>query len=61
MADNVIDDQYFTYDARLASFNKTTKKRASGAGGRGTKALNWPHKRILPANVRLLQITYRCA
>ncbi|GJN69564.1 hypothetical protein PLICBS_003613 [Purpureocillium lilacinum] len=38
-------DRYFAYEARLASFQKTTKKRGSTAGGRG-KALNWPHKQI---------------
>ncbi|KAL7932715.1 hypothetical protein V8C35DRAFT_306531 [Trichoderma chlorosporum] len=38
-------DQYFTYEARLASFQKTTKKRGSTTGGRA-KALNWPHKQI---------------
>ncbi|KAH8125588.1 hypothetical protein FP744_10001760 [Trichoderma asperellum] len=40
-------DQYFSYEARLASFQKTTKKRGSTTGGRGAaKALNWPHKQI---------------
>ncbi|TFB01324.1 Protein bir1 [Trichoderma ghanense] len=39
-------DQYFTYEARLASFQKTTKKRGSTTGGRAAKALNWPHKQI---------------
>ncbi|KAL7816193.1 hypothetical protein V8C26DRAFT_400837 [Trichoderma gracile] len=38
--------QYFTYEARLASFQKTTKKRGSTTGGRAAKALNWPHKQI---------------
>ncbi|KAK1244587.1 hypothetical protein MKX07_003386 [Trichoderma sp. CBMAI-0711] len=38
--------QYFTYEARLASFQKTTKKRGSTTGGRAGKALNWPHKQI---------------
>ncbi|KAK5987944.1 Protein bir1 [Cladobotryum mycophilum] len=44
-------DQYFTYEARLNSFQKTTKKRGSTAGGRATKALNWPHKQISPASL----------
>ncbi|KAL6902703.1 hypothetical protein GGI43DRAFT_349550 [Trichoderma evansii] len=40
-------DQYFSYEARLASFQKTTKKRGSTTGGRGAaKPLNWPHKQI---------------
>ncbi|KAK2605842.1 hypothetical protein QQS21_003796 [Conoideocrella luteorostrata] len=43
-------DQYFTYEARLASFQKNSKKRGSTAGGRG-KALNWPHKQIAPASL----------
>lgn len=53
MYDDASPDQYFTYDARVASFQKTTKKRASAAGGRG-KALNWPHKRITPASVSIV-------
>lgn len=44
-------DRYFAYEARLASFQKTTKKRGSTAGGRG-KALNWPHKQITHERVR---------
>lgn len=44
-------DQYVTYESRLASFQKTYKKRASTAGGRG-KTLSWPHKQIAPASVR---------
>ncbi|PON20358.1 hypothetical protein TGAM01_v210800 [Trichoderma gamsii] len=44
---NINFDQYFSYEARLASFQKTTKKRGSTTGGRGAaKALNWPHKQI---------------
>ncbi|KAL6692144.1 hypothetical protein J3F84DRAFT_351796 [Trichoderma pleuroticola] len=39
-------DQYFTYEARLASFQKGTRKRGSTNGGRAAKALNWPHKQI---------------
>ncbi|KAL7811448.1 hypothetical protein V8C44DRAFT_330469 [Trichoderma aethiopicum] len=38
--------QYFTYEARLASFQKPTKKRGSAAGGRAAKAFSWPHKQI---------------
>ncbi|KAL7924276.1 hypothetical protein ACQKWADRAFT_25394 [Trichoderma austrokoningii] len=44
---NIDFDQYFSYEARLASFQKTTKKRGSTTGGRGAaKPLNWPHKQI---------------
>ncbi|KFA48686.1 hypothetical protein S40293_08516 [Stachybotrys chartarum IBT 40293] len=51
MASSDVDDQYFTHEGRLASFQRTTKKRASGAGGRGAKPLNWPHKSIPPADL----------
>ena len=47
--DTAIDDRYFTYEGRLASFAKSTKKRASTA--KGSKALNWPHKKIAPESV----------
>ncbi|OAR00523.1 hypothetical protein LLEC1_03816 [Akanthomyces lecanii] len=43
-------EKYFTYDGRLASFRKTTKKRGSIIG-RGGKPLNWPHKQITPASL----------
>ncbi|QPC78577.1 hypothetical protein HYE68_009329 [Fusarium pseudograminearum] len=43
-----ITDQFITYESRLASFQKNSKKRGSAASGRGTKALNWPHKSITP-------------
>ncbi|KND88786.1 Protein bir1 [Tolypocladium ophioglossoides CBS 100239] len=43
-------DQYFSHEARLASFQKSSKKRGSTASGRG-KALNWPHKQIAPASL----------
>ncbi|KAM0239159.1 hypothetical protein ACHAPO_003129 [Fusarium lateritium] len=43
-----ITDQFITYESRLASFQKNAKKRGSSASGRGTKALNWPHKTITP-------------
>lgn len=43
-------DQYFTYEARLASFQKNSKKRGSTANGRG-KTLSWPHKQIAPATL----------
>ncbi|OAA76731.1 Baculoviral inhibition of apoptosis protein repeat protein [Akanthomyces lecanii RCEF 1005] len=43
-------EKYFTYDGRLASFRKTTKKRGSTIG-RGGKPLNWPHKQITPASL----------
>lgn len=44
-------DRYITYEGRLASFQKTAKKRGSTASGRA-KALAWPHKQIAPASVR---------
>uniref|UniRef100_A0A8H7TTE4 BIR-domain-containing protein n=1 Tax=Bionectria ochroleuca TaxID=29856 RepID=A0A8H7TTE4_BIOOC len=50
MADITVDDQYLTFDGRLASFQKT-KKRGSTAGGRGAKAQNWPHKTISPESL----------
>ncbi|KAG5950055.1 hypothetical protein E4U53_005526 [Claviceps sorghi] len=43
-------DQYFTYEARLSSFQKSSKKRGSTAGGRG-RALSWPHKHIAPSSL----------
>ncbi|OAA60835.1 Baculoviral inhibition of apoptosis protein repeat protein [Cordyceps fumosorosea ARSEF 2679] len=43
-------EKYLTYDGRIASFRKTTKKRGSTAG-RGAKPLNWPHKQITPASL----------
>lgn len=48
-------DQYFTYEARLASFQKTSKKRGSTAAGKG-KTSQWPHKQIAPASVRAIDI-----
>ncbi|KYK59236.1 Inhibitor of Apoptosis domain containing protein [Drechmeria coniospora] len=42
--------KYFAHDARLASFQKSHKKRGSTAGGRG-KALHWPHKQIAPESL----------
>lgn len=46
-------EQYFTYEARLASFQKVTKKRGSTTAGRGgAKPLNWPHKQIALDHVR---------
>ncbi|KAJ2970583.1 hypothetical protein NQ176_g8123 [Zarea fungicola] len=44
-------DKYFTYEARVASFRKTTKKRGSTAGRGAAKPLNWPHKQITPARL----------
>jgi hypothetical protein len=54
MAPHDIDERYLTFDARLASFQPTQakKKRGSTAGGRGKKALTWPHKSITPESVR---------
>ncbi|KAF4450890.1 Protein bir1 [Fusarium austroafricanum] len=46
-----VTDQFITYESRLASFQKNAKKRGSTASGRGTKALNWPHKSITPASL----------
>ncbi|KAL5608161.1 hypothetical protein FOBRF1_008658 [Fusarium oxysporum] len=46
-----VTDQFITYESRLASFQKNSKKRGSTASGRGTKALNWPHKSITPASL----------
>ncbi|KAJ6789181.1 hypothetical protein PWT90_03305 [Aphanocladium album] len=43
-------EKYITYDGRVASFRKTTKKRGSTAG-RAAKPLNWPHKQITPASL----------
>ncbi|KAF9772046.1 hypothetical protein IL306_010309 [Fusarium sp. DS 682] len=46
-----VTDQFITYESRLASFQKNSKKRGSTTSGRGTKALNWPHKSITPASL----------
>ncbi|KAH7150134.1 hypothetical protein B0J13DRAFT_673863 [Dactylonectria estremocensis] len=46
-----ITDEYITYESRLASFHRSVKKRASGANGRGTKNLTWPHRNIAPASL----------
>ncbi|KAF4335942.1 bir1 [Fusarium beomiforme] len=46
-----VTDQFITYESRLASFQRNSKKRGSTASGRGTKALNWPHKSITPASL----------
>ncbi|PFH56183.1 hypothetical protein XA68_16926 [Ophiocordyceps unilateralis] len=43
--------QYLVYEARLASFSKTAKKRGSSAGGRSGKVAAWPHKQIAPASL----------
>ena len=46
-------EQFFTYDARLASFQtaQPTKKRGSTAKGRAAKGIAWPHKYLDPADV----------
>ncbi|KAG4435833.1 hypothetical protein IFR05_008692 [Cadophora sp. M221] len=47
MAIGDVADQYFTYDARLASFQNTqpvAKRRASNASTKAGKSLKWPHK-----------------
>ncbi|KAH7160957.1 hypothetical protein EDB81DRAFT_332977 [Dactylonectria macrodidyma] len=46
-----ITGEYITYESRLASFHRSVKKRASGANGRGTKNLTWPHRTIAPASL----------
>ncbi|KAF4126526.1 Inhibitor of Apoptosis domain [Geosmithia morbida] len=43
MASEEVDYQYYTYDGRLASFQKNKKR---GSTAKGSKALNWPHKTI---------------
>ncbi|KAL7794502.1 hypothetical protein V8C37DRAFT_59051 [Trichoderma ceciliae] len=52
-------DQYFSYEARLASFQKTTKKRGSTTGGRAAKALNWPHKQISATSLARAGFVFR--
>ncbi|RFU78114.1 hypothetical protein TARUN_4105 [Trichoderma arundinaceum] len=52
-------DQYFTYEARLASFQKVTKKRGSTTGGRAGKALNWPHKQISATSLARAGFVFR--
>ncbi|KAL7782453.1 hypothetical protein V8C43DRAFT_295861 [Trichoderma afarasin] len=52
-------DQYFTYEARLASFQKATRKRGSTTGGRAAKALNWPHKQISIASLARAGFVFR--
>ena len=49
MGDDAMDDHYFTYEGRLASFQKSKKR---GSTAKGSKALNWPHKKISPESVR---------
>ncbi|KAL2061032.1 hypothetical protein VTL71DRAFT_9084 [Oculimacula yallundae] len=47
MAIGDVADQYFTYEARLASFQhaqQVAKRRASNASTKAGKALKWPHK-----------------
>ncbi|KAM0250354.1 hypothetical protein ACHAQJ_008661 [Trichoderma viride] len=52
-------DQYFSYEARLASFQKTTKKRGSTTGGRAAKAINWPHKQISATSLARAGFVFR--
>ncbi|KAJ4858649.1 inhibitor of apoptosis domain-containing protein [Trichoderma breve] len=52
-------DQYFTYEARLASFQRATRKRGSTTGGRAAKALNWPHKQISIASLARAGFVFR--
>lgn len=42
---------YLVYDTRLASFQKSSKKRGSSASGRAKAAPVWPHKQIAPASL----------
>ncbi|PHH70196.1 hypothetical protein CDD80_6170 [Ophiocordyceps camponoti-rufipedis] len=42
---------YLVYDTRLASFQKSSKKRGSSASGRAKAAAVWPHKQIAPASL----------
>ncbi|KAK7427446.1 hypothetical protein QQZ08_006052 [Neonectria magnoliae] len=51
MSAEEVTDEYITYEDRLASFHRSVKKRASGANGRGTKNLSWPHRNIAPASL----------
>ncbi|CAL3965355.1 unnamed protein product [Diplocarpon coronariae] len=44
MAIQDVADQYFTYDARVASFHSAQKRRASNASSKGGKSVKWPHK-----------------
>ncbi|KAH7313017.1 hypothetical protein BKA65DRAFT_150373 [Rhexocercosporidium sp. MPI-PUGE-AT-0058] len=47
MAIGDVADQYFTYEARLASFQNTqqlAKRRASNASTKAGKSIKWPHK-----------------
>lgn len=46
-------DEYFGYDARLASFqiSKPATKRKSNTKGKAAKALAWPHQHLDPDSV----------
>ena len=44
-------EDYFTYDARLASFTMAHKRRGS-AKGKGMKAMKWPHAHLKADAVR---------
>ncbi|XMA16596.1 hypothetical protein WAI453_009387 [Rhynchosporium graminicola] len=47
MAIGDVADQYFNYEARIASFQnaqQVAKRRASNASTKGGKSLRWPHK-----------------
>jgi hypothetical protein len=48
------DEQYFSYENRLASFRNpqpVAKSRVSTAASRAPKALTWPHKTLSPVAV----------
>ena len=57
MAADDADDQYFVYEARLASFHGpqlVSKRRVSTANSRAPKTLSWPHKTPGPLAVCFL-------
>ncbi len=48
-----VAEEYFTYEARLASFQlvlSSSGKRVSMGRAKG-KAMGWPHKKLSPADV----------
>ncbi|RDL33796.1 uncharacterized protein BP5553_08164 [Venustampulla echinocandica] len=51
MATSTVYDQYFAYEARLASFQTAqplAKRRTSNASSRAPKTMKWPHKSMSP-------------
>lgn len=60
MAIGDVADQYFTYEARIASFqnaHQLAKRRASNAITKAGKSLKWPHKFLTGDEVRILQMS----